>query len=98
MEALLSLPLLFMSGVVIVTILYRGMLYFVADYQLHEALICCEDQATYSCEQELKSRLRPLLITKPSFQVRLHKTDSAFTGTISIELKPALILEKKWRP
>lgn len=93
-EAALTLPLLIVVITSFTLLLYRGMVFYFADYNLHEALICAESSSLTSCERELKNRLAKVLITNVRSEVRLKKSGRNFQGTLSIDFNPPLKLEQ----
>lgn len=94
-EAVLTLPLLILVGTGFIFSIYRGMVFYFADYQLHEALVCTESFPLNTCKEELKNRLHSILITKPRANISVVKGGSYTTGRIFIEMRPPLQLEQK---
>lgn len=97
LEALVSLPLLLISGFIICSLLYRLLLFSYVDYQLHEALICTEAESTLFCESELRSHLRKVSLTSHTLKISLYQGVRYTTGKVEINLNPPLNLEKKYR-
>ncbi|WP_374075385.1 TadE/TadG family type IV pilus assembly protein [Bdellovibrio bacteriovorus] len=93
-EAALTLPLLIVVITAFTLLLYRGMVFYFADYNLHEALICAESSPLISCERELKNRLANVLITNVHYEVHLRKSGRSFQGTLSVDFNPPLKLEQ----
>ncbi|KYG66121.1 hypothetical protein AZI86_03390 [Bdellovibrio bacteriovorus] len=62
-ETVLSLPLVILVVTGIVILLHRSLIFHIADYQAHEALICSQSESTHFCEQELQNRLRKILLS-----------------------------------
>lgn len=94
-EAMLTLPLLFLTATTFIWSIYRGMVYYVADYQLHEALICTVSFPLSTCKDELKNRLCHVLITKPQINIILVKTGLYTSGRVMVDMQPPLYLEQK---
>lgn len=94
-EAVLALPLLILTCTAFTLAIYRGMVFYFADYHLHEALICTESLPLHTCKEELQSRLRAILISRPITNISLVKGSSFTTGKILVELRPPLHLEQK---
>lgn len=93
-EAALILPLLITVITAFTLLLYRGMVFYFADYNLHEALICTESSSISVCERELQQRLKKVLITRVSSEVHLRKQGRSTHGSISVEFNPRMILEQ----
>jgi len=104
-ETLLTLPIAAALLASLIALAYRAALFSYADHQLHEALLCTDDSAPRSCEKNLHSQLRRMLLFQESLEVRIAKTSSKTTGTIRIQknqvsniyykIWPALKLEKE---
>ncbi|MGZ3775516.1 MAG: hypothetical protein ACXVCY_16470 [Pseudobdellovibrionaceae bacterium] len=94
-EALMTLPLLVLTTTAFIFLIYRAMVFYFADYQLHEALICTKSLSLASCKQELNDRLNKILITNPKTSISLTQQHSFIKGEILIELHPSLFIEKK---
>nr|WP_295900185.1 hypothetical protein [uncultured Bdellovibrio sp.] len=93
-EATLTLPLLVVVGTVFTLLLYRGMVFYFADYNLHEALICGQSSHLSSCEQELRNRISKVLIINIRSDIRISKRGKDLQGKISIDFTPPLEIEK----
>lgn len=93
-EACISLPLMMLVGSALALLLYRSMVYYFADYQLHEALICTQDSAASLCKNELQNRLKKFLWNRLKFEVQLSKTHLQAQGRVVIELQPPLQIEQ----
>lgn len=85
-EGVLALPLIFCFITVLATLLYRGTVYYFADYHLHEALICLDSASVRNCEQELSARLKKVLLFKEQTELSLRKGTSQYSGKITIGL------------
>lgn len=96
-EALLSLPLLFLAGSILTLLLYRALVFHLTNYHLHEALICTQDASIQLCQKELDARLSRILITQQTVSVRFQKDQDLIKGTVLIELHPPLRIEKSIR-
>lgn len=94
-EAIVTLPLVLLVGSAFILMIYRGMVFYFADYQLHEALLCTESVPPKTCKDELQNRLNKILITKPTTRISLNKNRGNTTGQISINLRPPLHIEQK---
>lgn len=94
-ETIITLPLALLVSSAFVLAIYRGMVFYFADYQLHEALLCAESFSPKMCKQELHNRLNKILITKPTTKISLNRNRSVTTGQISIDLNPPLQIEQK---
>lgn len=95
-EAVLALPLLLTVGFILGSLVYRGWFYYLADYHLHEALLCTESQSASTCKKELHARIKKILLTKDELRIELNKGQGSASGKISLKLTPPLIVEKKY--
>lgn len=84
-ESVLALPVIFCFITVLGVLLYRGTLYYFADYHLHEALICLDSASIRECEQELSARMKKILLFKEPTQISLRKGSSQYSGQIAID-------------
>lgn len=94
-EAVITLPLLIFVVSAFILLIYRGIIFYFADYQLHEALLCTESSPVQQCENELTKRLQPLLLGNTHSKITLVKGFRVTSGEILIDLKPPMQLEKK---
>jgi hypothetical protein len=95
-EAVLALPILIGSVMVITMILYRSIVFHFSDYQAHEALMCAQSEGTYFCKNELEKKIKKILISGSTVKVTLNKSlFGGFTAKIDINLHPNLL--KKWQ-
>ncbi|MGZ3770514.1 MAG: TadE family protein [Bdellovibrio sp.] len=94
-EAAIVLPLLIAIVTGLALVIYRGMVYYFADYHLHEALLCTENNSVLICQNELNQRLKPALLKGIKANVSLNKNHISTTGRVSIDLNPPMLLEKK---
>lgn len=83
-ETLLSLPLVILVVTGVLILLYRAMIFHIAEYQAHEALICSESESTHFCRQELENRMKPLLLSGSKISADLTKS---FAGTRKITVR-----------
>ena len=96
LEAVLALPIFIAAGLFLGLLLYREMVYFFADYHLHEALICSEDASSVYCKDELAHRLKPLLRSH-SVRVSIKKFANQTEGAVFVDLSPPLTIKKYLR-
>lgn len=94
-ETIITLPLVLLVSSAFIFAIYRGIVFYFADYQLHEALLCTESLSPNTCKEELHNRLNKILITKPATKIYLNRNRSATTGQILIDLNPPLQIEQK---
>lgn len=95
-ETVLALPLLLTVGFLLCLLVYRGWFYYLADYHLHESLLCTDTHTTSSCKTELENRLKKFVLKKNKIHIQLNKSRSFAYGKISLDLNPPLIIEKKY--
>lgn len=86
-ESLLTLPLLILAFSAILLLGYRGLVFYSADTQLHEALICLDDASVAHCKGQLQSQVRQLIIFKIPFSVELRRAGSQASGEVRIEFQ-----------
>lgn len=86
-ESLLTLPLLILAFSAILLLGYRGLVFYSADTQLHEALICLDDASVATCKTELQAQIRRLILFKIPFSVELRKAGSHASGEVRIEFR-----------
>lgn len=95
MEAVLVLPLLLATGTALTLLFYRTMVFYYADHQLHEALICAESVPVSKCQNHLEKNLNKLLPKDTRAHVRLHRSFSGSRGRIEIPLQPKIQINKE---
>ncbi|MEN0058371.1 MAG: hypothetical protein AAGB31_06015 [Bdellovibrio sp.] len=93
-ETLLALPLFLLTIGTLALLLHRGAVYFLADYHLHEALICAQSRAGSLCERELRQRL---LVILPPRQQKIQTHLLGTRASLHIPLTPPLSLFKELR-
>jgi hypothetical protein len=98
-EAVLILPVMMASIVLLFYAAYRSLIYFYADAALHEAMICTDSQSLSSCEQDLKNQLRPVLLDQENPEVRLSKTGSGKSYRLhgEIIIKNKILIRKEMK-
>ena len=84
-ESLLTLPLLILAFSAILLLGYRGLLFYSVDTQLHEALICLDDESAWTCKTQLEKQIRSLLVFKIPFSVELRRSGSSARGEVRID-------------
>ncbi|WP_331337385.1 hypothetical protein [Bdellovibrio sp.] len=102
LESLLALPLVILSTSSILFLCYRGVVYFYADFYLHEALICTDESSDRSCSQELENKLNAVLIGNEKSTARVHRGPREAQGRLEIHFPfiasnfgPPLVIEKR---
>lgn len=93
-EALLCVPLisLFIFGMTL--ILYRGILYYYVDYQLHEALVCTQASSLNTCQQTLDEKINGFLLAKEKPRIYLSRNIKATEGEVFLPLFVPLKVRK----
>ncbi|KYG68409.1 hypothetical protein AZI87_03930 [Bdellovibrio bacteriovorus] len=94
-EALLSLPFLFLAGSAITALLYRGVVFYYIDYQLHEALICTQHESERFCKNELHQRLGKVLFLNSHYETEITRNRRTVKGKVLVNLSPELSIEKE---
>lgn len=95
-ESVLALPVIFCFVTVLGVLLYRGTLYYFADYHLHEALICLDSASVHDCERELSARLKKVLLFRENTKLSLRKGSAQYSGqvTINFTTPPQMVLHQ----
>lgn len=91
------LPLLLATGTALAFLFYRTLIFYYADHQLHEALICAESVQVSTCKNHLEKSLQKLVLKNTRLSVRLNKSFSGSTGRIEIALQPEIQISKELR-
>lgn len=94
-EAALALPVIVALALTMATISYRASVYFWADHNLHEAIICLDSISAKVCEEDFKRRIRPALLFKEDSKIKLQKHRAYFTGEVLLNLKPPITIKQK---
>ena len=87
-ESLVALPVIILIIGALFLLCYRAVIFFYADYSLHESLICTEDESVASCRENLRDDLAKISILQTSQTVRITRDSAQAQG--SVELKFAL--------
>lgn len=90
LEAVLCLPLLIATGFTLTLLLYRSLVFYMAEYHLHEALICSESEQIHVCQDHLIKKLRGILPHNTALQVRMPRSIQQKSGEVNIALNPPL--------
>jgi hypothetical protein len=85
-EALLALPVVMAALTCLALLSYRALVFYSADYLLHEALICSSYLSPRDCEKELKSQLQRLLLGGSIKEVRISKSSYESKGLVALNL------------
>lgn len=96
-ETLIALPLMFSCGFILITLLYRALVFFLVDYHLHEALLCSGTHSIKTCTTELQERIKPVLMRSSSVKISILKSPMGGRGKVDVDLTPPLKIEKNYR-
>lgn len=98
-EAALALPVLITAFMAFGMILHRGLIYYWADYQLHEALLCRQLESPSVCQNRLEQSLKYLLLPGSRLSVSLSRAHGQVEVSFHSQLNPKLRIEKQitWR-
>lgn len=91
------LPLLLATGTALAFLFYRTLIFYYADHQLHEALICAESVQVSTCRNHLEKSLQKLVLKNTRLSVRLNKSFLGSTGRVEIALQPEIQISKELR-
>lgn len=83
-EGVICLPLLISAIAGIGLALYHGLLFYVADYNLHEALVCLHSQSSSICQDEAEKKIKAILPKKSAVKIQISKSSQAHSGQIFI--------------
>lgn len=86
-ESLLTLPLLILAFAAILLLSYRGLIFYSVDTQLHEALICLDDDTVSTCKVHLHKSIRRLIVFNMPFSVELRRAGSQASGEVRIDFR-----------
>lgn len=92
-EAVLTLPLLMLIITSLTYLLYRGVVFNISDYHLHEALICAQSSSASTCKDELIVRLKPIVFNS-KITASLNKFSNRTVGEIIVALNPPLTIKQ----
>lgn len=93
-ESALSLNVLLLAIGAIVLMSYRGALYYFADYQMHEALVCLDDESLSRCRQKFEHSLNKVRIGNFKYDFRLRRFGKSGRAILEVKLSPPLKIEK----
>lgn len=94
-EAALALPLVVVLIMTLTTICYRASVYFWAEHQLHEAILCLDSSSERACENDFSPRIKKLLLFKEDLTISLRKSHNYSTGELQIKLKPLIHIKQR---
>ncbi|HWU43774.1 MAG TPA: hypothetical protein VN132_10060 [Bdellovibrio sp.] len=83
-ESLLCLPLVILAVSFIFLLCYRAVVFYYADFQLHEALICVDEKSSAHCENELKKSLKKILLARADCEAVVRRQDHTVRGFLKI--------------
>lgn len=90
----LILSLLIISGTA--TLLHRLILFYFADYHVHEATLCGVSQKVDVCKMELQRRLNPFLLNDRKITFSLTKNRKTIFSRLEIDTIPVIKIEKQY--
>jgi uncharacterized protein (UPF0333 family) len=98
-EALLAIPLMVLFIFMVIVFFTSARSFFWAQYQLHEAVVCLQDQSRVSCTNQIKNKMKRYLTFWRIESVKLNKGISFDSGqmilTSSFFKKISLEIEKR---
>lgn len=94
LEATLSLPVVISALAVFAVLLHRGLFYYWADYQLHEALLCQQLERTSTCRKKLEQSLNYLLLPGSRLSVSIAKSRGHVEVQFHTRINPKMRVEK----
>ncbi|MNL40939.1 hypothetical protein D3C87_1633200 [compost metagenome] len=102
LESLLILPLVFLFFLLLGLLGLRAFLFYYADFQLYEAMICTQHTSRSQCEMQLRSSLQRVLFSPKVETITLRTSSKQVQGKIQIRFASVLgtslsemVLEKK---
>lgn len=81
-EACLIAPIILLVFFGVVFLSFRGFLYYYADFQLYEAMICTEHSPARSCQSALEKKIRSILIWGKLEKVSLQNNSYEIKGQL----------------
>ncbi len=93
-EAALSLPLLVIAFSAMLILTYRGALYYFADHQAHEAIICLDDDSVQNCRGRYERSFKKVIFLGLRYKVKLSRNSQQGQAFFEVDLKPPLKIEK----
>lgn len=91
----LFLVLIIISGTAV--LLHRILLFYLADYHLHEATLCGVSQNVRICTQEINKRLRPFILNDMQMTISITKNRRMIASKLEIYMNPPLKIEKQYQ-
>ncbi|MNT00841.1 hypothetical protein D3C72_1352860 [compost metagenome] len=85
-EAVFALPVLFAALAALAMMAYYSLVYYSADYLLHEALVCSTHLSRQTCERELRKQLQGVLPAGKVLDLRLQGSGKQSRGSLLIKL------------
>ncbi|MDG0815459.1 hypothetical protein [Bdellovibrio svalbardensis] len=103
-ESLLALPLVILAFSSILFLCYRSVVYYCADFYLHEALLCADDGKIGDCESILHQQISKILLTQNEKNISVSRSGNKVQGRLEIRFPfiaknfgPPLVIEKQLR-
>ncbi len=90
LEALLSLPLFLSFFAGLGYLIYFGLIYQIANYHLHEALLCSQSQPITRCQQTHSKSLKKVLIFDEDLRLHLYSERKDLKAELLISFKPPI--------
>ncbi len=101
-ESLLAIPFVVLSISCILFLCYRSVVYYYADFYLHEALLCTDDGKVRDCENRLHKKMSTVLLSQNQKNISVSRSGSRVQGRLEIHFPllaknfgPPLIIEKQ---
>ena len=85
-EAVFALPVLFAALSALAMMAYYSLVYYSADYLLHEALVCSTHLSKYTCEGELRQQLQGVLPAGKVLSLQIQGSGKKSRGNLLIKL------------
>lgn len=102
LESLLALPLVVLAISSILFLCYRSVVFYCADFYLHEALLCMDDGKARDCENHLRKKISKVLLAENHKDLLLTRTGGKVRGRLEIRFPllaknfgPPVIIEKQ---
>lgn len=101
-ESLLALPLVVLTFSSLLFLCYRSVVFYCADFYLHEALLCTDDSKATDCEHALHQNITKILLAQNQERVSVSRSGSQVHGRVEIyfpylakNFGPPLVIEKQ---
>ncbi len=94
-EAAISFPMVLAAIGGISVTLYHGLIFYVADYNLHESLVCLDFASASACQAEAEKKIQSILPKYSSVKIQITKGRTSHSGKLSVQGLTRIQISKK---